>query len=998
MGTVLTDQQWRLLYELVDQGMDLDGADRARWLDQLDDRHAALKPLLASALARAASGETGDFIATLPKLGAAYARDNAATAEGLAAGQCIGPYQLIRELGRGGMGSVWLAERGDALVTRRVALKFPHVAARRPELTERFAREREILSTLSHPNIARLYDVGLSAGQPYLAMEYVEGRPLTEYCDSAGLGVRERIVLFMQALAAVQYAHERLVVHRDLKPSNMLVTAAGEVRLLDFGIAKLLLEGEAKETELTQLGGRALTPDYASPEQILGQPVTTASDVYSLGVVLYELLCGNRPYRLKRDSRGALEDAILAADPVTPSDAAITQATSDARSTTVRKLVKALAGDLDTIVLKALKKQPAERYATADAFAQDIDRHLRGEAVLARPDSVWYRTRKFLWRNKLGAASTAVVFIALAAGLGLALWQARIARSEAHTAEAVQAFLEDIFRANSTDQTDPLKAQQTTARELLDVGLKKIDTALADTPSAKLRVLMTLSRMYADLRLTQQAVDLQRKRVQLAQSIYGKAHPMVADALLDLSDALFVSQHADERAQVLNDAAWVLDQIGDRTSKTRAHLLQQQVTLYYDHDSERALALAKQSVQLLRAFPPSRDLASALVTLGNMYGFRNDPAHAEAVLLEALSVIDQLHQPFLSEMPQLYWILADAQVDLQKFSAAEESYRKGASAARKIGDESHLDVIRADRSLGQFLFSTSRTREGLSLMESAKARILATRGDDDPLFTAWVLIGIGHALVQSGRIEEGLDDLSFAEHNQRRYRPDGAALALALEREAEAYVELGRYDDARKSLAEASKIHLDAHEDGIQLNDNVRMRAHLSAVTGDADGAREAARRFRPADGEPGDLAFTPVERDLVKAEAALAEGRFDDAARMAGALAAETERSGLASFLRIYRAQAEVLQGKALLQSGRPADAVVPLKDAVALMSEMYDSRRSPALADALVTLADCYLRLNKRDEPKDLLAQAKAIHAAHKELGEHYTRALRELEARLQ
>src|SRR5262249_55247494 len=218
--------------------------------------------------------------------------------------------------------------------------------------------------------------------------------------DHERLPVGRRLDLFLQVLAAVQYAHRNLIVHRDLKPSNILVTPDAQVRLLDFGIAKLLLEGKAGETELTRLGGRALTPDYASPEQMLGQPVTTASDVYSLGVVLYELLCGSRPYRLKRDSPAALEEAVLAGDAVAPSRSAISEAIAQARATGRRKLVRSLAGDLDTVALKALKKDPSERYPTADALAQDIERCFAGEPVLAQPDSTWYRTRKFLWRNK----------------------------------------------------------------------------------------------------------------------------------------------------------------------------------------------------------------------------------------------------------------------------------------------------------------------------------------------------------------------------------------------------------------------------------------------------------------------------------------------------------------------------------------------------------------------------------------------------------------------
>src|SRR5208282_3763786 len=256
----------------------------------------------------------------------------------------------------------------DGLFTRQVALKLIHPALKSRVTSERFAREREILASLNHAHIARLLDAGIAEdGQSYLALDYVAGTPLTTYCDERRLSVHERLELFRQVLSAVQYAHAHLVIHRDLKPANILVTAEGQVQLLDFGIAKLLSEGEAKETELTQLGGRAMTPDYAAPEQIAGAPVTTAADVYALGVMLYELLTGERPYKLKRDSRGALEEAILQTDSLPPSRVMLSAAAASARSATPIKLARILRGDLDIIVIKSLKKLPAERYATANA-------------------------------------------------------------------------------------------------------------------------------------------------------------------------------------------------------------------------------------------------------------------------------------------------------------------------------------------------------------------------------------------------------------------------------------------------------------------------------------------------------------------------------------------------------------------------------------------------------------------------------------------------------
>ena len=345
--------------------------------------------MLRHLIASQATIEDKGFLNTLPRMGGS-ANSDARLLSDLAAGALVGPYRLISELGQGGMGVVWLAQRADGEVKRPVALKLPIISLHNRTLADRFTRERDILAQLTHPRIARLYDAGVTdRGQPYLALEYVEGEKIISYCDTRRLGVKARLQLFLQVLGAAQDAHTNLIVHRDLKPANILVTKEGDVRLLDFGIAKLLTDGEANETEITRMGGSALTPDYASPEQIAGSTVTTASDVYSLGVILYELLTGGRPYKLKRDTRSGLEDAILAAEPARPSQTAAGDSTARARGVTAKRLARNLKGDLDTIVLKALSKQPAQRYATADAFAQDIERYLGGEAVLAQPESTW---------------------------------------------------------------------------------------------------------------------------------------------------------------------------------------------------------------------------------------------------------------------------------------------------------------------------------------------------------------------------------------------------------------------------------------------------------------------------------------------------------------------------------------------------------------------------------------------------------------------------------
>jgi len=454
----LSAPEFSRLSALWDESIEMAPVDREAWLAALERSDPQTAALLRALSASHEESCKRGFLETSDLLASQVAPLLEADA-GLI-GRQFGPYRVLSLLGHGGMGSVWLAERADGLFTRQVALKLVHPALKSRVMSERFAREREILASLNHPHIARLLDAGIAEdGQSYLALDYVAGTPLTTYCDAQRLSVNERLKLFRQVLSAVQYAHAHLVIHRDLKPANILVTADGQVQLLDFGIAKLLTEGEAKETELTQLGGRALTPDYAAPEHIAGASITTAADVYALGVMLYELLTGERPYKLKRDSRGALEEAILNADPVPPSRGASGEAVAAARATTAKKLSSTLRGDLDTITIKALKKSPAERYATANAFGEDIERYLRGDVVLAQPDSVAYRILKFARRHWVEIAAASVLLLTLAAGLAATSYEARVASVERDAARQSQSRLLTEAAAQHLKDSDVAGAQ-----------------------------------------------------------------------------------------------------------------------------------------------------------------------------------------------------------------------------------------------------------------------------------------------------------------------------------------------------------------------------------------------------------------------------------------------------------------------------------------------------------------------------------------------------------
>jgi serine/threonine protein kinase len=411
----LSIPQIALMSRLLDEALPLDAVGRRLWLERLSPEHEDLAPALRRALLPGDSQTAGsEKLLKLPQLGS-IAGAHALPASGLQPGVRVGPYELIRRLGVGGMAEVWLARRADGAFSREVALKLPTLTQLGAGLEQRFIRERDILASLEHPQIARFYDAGIDPnGLPYFAMEYVRGERLTVWCDAHRLAVRERLKLVLQVLDALQYAHAHQVIHRDIKPSNILVNEVGQVRLLDFGVARLLAP-EEEQAPLTVVYGRALTPDYASPEQARGDLVEPASDVYSLGIVLYELLTGCLPYGIEAGGSAALmEQAIIAAEVTKPSLHLAPEA-GPARGVTQDKLARQLRGDLDAIVLKALAKAPSDRYGSAAALAGDLHRYLSGQTVVARPDRFTYRFRKLVRRHPGEWAAAAVAVLAATA-------------------------------------------------------------------------------------------------------------------------------------------------------------------------------------------------------------------------------------------------------------------------------------------------------------------------------------------------------------------------------------------------------------------------------------------------------------------------------------------------------------------------------------------------------------------------------------------------------
>lgn len=527
----LSAKDWTQLNRLLAHVLELEGAARDSWLETLPAEYRHLRTVLIDLLA-----ESTEPLASDERAPTAVAR---VAADALSAMRCdhegdrIGPWRLVRLLAEGGMGSVWLADRADGVLQRSAALKLPRAEWTDRALADRMARERSILARLQHPNIAVLYDAGMTAeGRPYLALEYVVGEPIDRYCKAAKADLRQLLELFVLVARAVAFAHTRLVIHRDIKPSNVLVGTDGAPRLLDFGIAKLIEgdTGSPEQTALTRLSDRPLTLAYASPEQVLRQPVTVATDVYSLGVTLYELVTGRRPFTAATSHE--LEQAILRGEPPRPSRIADDPGRA-----------KALRGDLDAIILKALKRVPEDRYQSASELADDIDRFLNSQPVRAQPDRPVYRLRKFTSRNRGPLLAAAVTTVALITGASLALWQAGVAREQAQEAASLNSFLLSLIR-----QTDPNAAPETRAADvaMLSAIERRIDAEYSDRPARVLHLRLTVGDAYRN-----------RGEAVAAERVYRKAADQAAAWLTPDNLQLLTAQvrAADSRLLVSRESA-----------------------------------------------------------------------------------------------------------------------------------------------------------------------------------------------------------------------------------------------------------------------------------------------------------------------------------------------------------------------------------------------------------------------------------------------------------
>lgn len=746
-------ERWQRLSPVLDALLELDADARQRRLDSLRQDDAQLAAELG-ALLKLEEGQE-DFLAEPVVAQLPHAHADA----------MIGPYRLERMLGEGGMGQVWLASRADGFYEKRVALKLLRPGLADTNLRLHFTRERQILARLEHAHIARLLDAGISAdNQPYLALEYVEGEPITDWVRLHEPPLEQCVRLFLQVCAAVSHAHANLIVHRDLKPSNILVTALDEVRLLDFGIAKLLDTAD-QGPDNTRTGLRAFTLHYAAPEQIRGEPVTTMTDVYSLGVVLYELLTGNKPYQLGRESDAQWEEAILHADPVRPSLSLLRNA-GDSRigAPALRARARAISGDLDNIVLKALAKQPAQRYPSVEALAQDLERFLRGHPVHARPQRLGYRLRKYIGRHRWSLSTAAIVTAVLMTALAIVAWQAQQALQESARAQAMHNFVIGLFEnAGATPAGAPLDV-----RRLLEAGIERGDLELAQQPIARAELFGVVARLRAGLGDYEDAMALLLRQAAIVDVIEDPPPSLRLQLVTDLGRTSRALARFPQCVETMRP--WQgLAQREERRLPVQVAEFHSQLGRCFRGIGERAAARA----MFQRSLEVRRNLnndAAIVENLSDLAALRSDAGDIRGALDGQRAALAQLRTRVGVRHPlaiDLLRTLCSLQRELSQVRSAERDCRSALVLSRALHGDQHRATIDSRRQLAGLLVDQGRLTEAEAEFRDTHGWLVSRLGEQHP-DVALNYNSLGIVAWERGNIDEAVRDLQRAIDSWRR--------------------------------------------------------------------------------------------------------------------------------------------------------------------------------------------------------------------------------------
>ena len=687
----LSPELWRDVEHIFIEALDLPSEERARYLGDACGENETLRQEIDSLL-DAHISTVGLLDAFDAERAAGLLRD-----ELPATHLEFGPYRVVRELGRGGMGTVYEAHRADGQFEQKVALKVIKAGLGSASIVQRFLNERQILATLQHPHIARLIDGGIDeGGQPYFAMEFIDGQPITTYCDAKRLTIDDRLNLFLRVCEAVRYAHRNLVIHRDLKPGNILVTNQGDVKLLDFGIAKVL-EGAGDGYGMldTESGVHAMTPEYASPEQVKGEAITTSTDVYALGVILYELLTGSRPYHFDRKSMSDVVMAICDVEPVRPvqsfsnirsnNEEAFNHITTS-RSISEGRLRRLLKGDLEAILLKALQKQPDERYVSVEAMQEEIRRYRNGLPVLSRASSVGYVFRKFVRRHRLAAAMLSM-FITVLTGFSilLAIQANRLANErdrsnmEAEKALAVADFLENIFEASEqTISSD----EAVTAKELLTSGVARIEDWQEDKPEVQALLMQVLGRTHFKMAFYASGETLLRKAVQKAIEVEGDESMLTAESKFYLAKTLIAQEGdgwAEESEALLREALDVQMKDGKNARAISATLFALGDLLHKKGDKAEAIELAREAIDLFeeRFESSTPEDIERMFDMASLLRYAGDRAPAESLYI---FLIENMNP----EDPSVLFQLSKAHKYLASLYSYQNKHGRSGSSSRSI--------------------------------------------------------------------------------------------------------------------------------------------------------------------------------------------------------------------------------------------------------------------------------------------------------------------------